>query len=124
MTHTPVSRRTFLQAAGAAALSGLARAGQPASRKMTIDLVCGNIGVKADLPTAVALAHRHGFESLAPDANHLAAMPDGRLAEFLADLKAKGLTWGAAGLPVDFRGEEEGFRAGMAKLPEFAAALQ
>ena len=29
-----------------------------AARKFTVDLVCGNIGVRARLPEAIALAHR------------------------------------------------------------------
>ena len=91
---------------------------------MTMDLVCGNLGVKADLPTAMAYAHDHGFGSVAPDAGHLGRLSDGQLSELLSDLKAKGLTWGAAGLPVDFRGEDGAFRAGMAELPAFAAALK
>ena len=89
-----------------------------------MDLVCGNLGVRADLPTAIELAHDHGFESVAPDAGHLGRLTDGQLGELLGDLKAKGLTWGAAGLHVDFRGDDAAFRAGMAELPGFASALK
>jgi sugar phosphate isomerase/epimerase len=117
------TRREFL---GLAALGvvGLARAGEGPARKMTIDLVCGNLGVSADLPTAVDLAHRHGFESLAPDAAHLAKLSDADLAELLGSLKAKNLVWGAAGLPVEFRQDDDAFRRDMAALPALAAALQ
>jgi sugar phosphate isomerase/epimerase len=120
------SRRGFLQALGATALVGRVglAADRSAGRKMTIDLVCGNLGVKADLPAAVALAHAHGFESLAPDANYLGKLSEGQLAELLGDLKAKDLRWGAAGLPTDFRGEETAFRTGLKTLPEFAASLK
>jgi sugar phosphate isomerase/epimerase len=115
-----------LQALGSTVLLGrvLVADDRATGRKMTIDLVCGNLGVKADLPTAVALAHDHGFESVAPDAGYLAQLSDGRLREFLDDLKAKGLIWGAAGLPVDFRGDDAAFRAGMEALPDFARSLQ
>ncbi|APW61860.1 sugar phosphate isomerase/epimerase family protein [Paludisphaera borealis] len=120
------TRRDFLRIAGAAGLAsvaGVARgaAGGPA---MTMDLVCGNLGVKADLPTAVALAHKHGFTSLAPDAGELGRLSDGQLGELLGDKKTKGLAWGAAALLVDFRGDDAAFRAGMADLPAFASALQ
>lgn len=117
------TRREFLGLA-ALGLAGLARGGEGPARKMTIDLVCGNLGVSADLPTAVDLAHRHGFESVAPDADHLAKLADAQLADLLGDLKAKGLTWGAAALPVEFRRDDEAFRRDMAALPAFAAALQ
>ena len=61
---------------------------------------------------------------MAPDAGHLGRLSDGQLSELLGDLKAKGLTWGAAGLPVEFRGDDAAFRAGMAELPAFASALK
>jgi hypothetical protein len=35
---------------------------------MTIDLICGNLGVKATQREAIDLAARHGFESVFPDA--------------------------------------------------------
>jgi sugar phosphate isomerase/epimerase len=129
MKRRPLSRRDFLQAVGAAGLAAAARIasgadGGGSGRKFTMDLVCGNLGVKADLPTAVTLAHQHGFESVAPDAGYLGRLSDGQLSELLGDLKGKGLTWGAAGLPVDFRGDDAAFRSGMAALPAFASALK
>jgi hydroxypyruvate isomerase len=129
MTIRSSSRRDFLRVAGAAGLSGLAhvtsKAAGGASRwAMTMDLVCGNLGVKADLPTAIALAHAHGFGSVAPDADHLGRLTDGQLSELLGDLKAKGLTWGAAAFPVDFRGDDSAFQTGMVELPAFASALK
>jgi sugar phosphate isomerase/epimerase len=125
----PLSRRHFLQAIGAASLAGIARdasvaAGPGTGRKMTMDLVCGNLGVNVDLPTAITLAHQNGFESVAPEAGYLGRLSDSQLSEFIGDLKGKGLTWGAAGLPVDFRGEDAAFREGMAALPALAANLK
>jgi sugar phosphate isomerase/epimerase len=129
MTMRPLSRRDFLRVSGAAGLAGTARATNAASaaapkRAMTMDLVCGNLGVKADLPTAIALAHTHGFESVAPDAGYLGRLSDAQLADLLGDLKSKGLVWGASGLPVEFRGEDSLFRTGMVELPAFAKALK
>ena len=69
-----VSRRDFL---GSLAGSGLAlgmsgpNAGDRLARKFTMDLVCGNLGVRVKLPEAIGLAHRFGFESVAPDAGFL-----------------------------------------------------
>jgi sugar phosphate isomerase/epimerase len=129
MTAT-VTRRTALRtlAAGgfAAAFHGLGPAsGQPpAGRKMTIDLVCGNIGVKATLPEAIALAAKHGFESVAPDAGFLAGLSDAQLADLQSEMKGKRLVFGAAGLGVNFRGDDETFRAGLKTLPRDARALQ
>jgi sugar phosphate isomerase/epimerase len=46
------------------------------------------------------------------------------MGDLLADLRAKNLVWGAAGLPVDFRGDEARFTDGLRQLPETAAALR
>ena len=126
-----LSRRQFfsrtLVVAGAIGLVDQAASSALAAesrRKMTIDLVCGAIGVKADLPEAIRLAGVHGFESVQPDAGYLAKLDRSQLAELVEGLKQKGLVWGAAGLSVDFRGDKATFETGMKSLPELAAALQ
>src|SRR4051812_9237644 len=119
----PSTRRRFLQGVGSTtllALVGDLRADERPSgpsnpnpkRKMTIDLVCGNLGVRADLPTSIELAQAHGFESVAPVAPALAKLTDSQIQELREGLKAKGLVWGATGLQVDFRGDETVFRSG------------
>lgn len=128
------SRRVFLRtlaAAGLASSAGLnpaanlcASADTGSGRKMTIDFVPGNIGVKATLPEAIELAHRFGFESVAPDASYLGPLSDSQLGDLLADMKRRHLVLGAAGLAVDFRGDESSFRRGMEQLPRDAKALQ
>jgi sugar phosphate isomerase/epimerase len=130
----PPSRRAFVRALAAAGLcsamewnartGSLARASFAAGRKMTMDLVPGNIGVKTTLPEAIDLAHRYGFESVAPDASYLAPLSDSQVQDLLGEMKEKRLVFGAAGLPVDFRGDESNFRGGMERLPRDAKALQ
>jgi len=87
-------------------------------------LVPGSIGVRADQRETIRLAHQYGFESVAPAAEFLARLSAAELEELLAELKAKKLVWAAAGLPVNFRGEEEKFTAGVERLPELAQGLQ
>ena len=123
-----MNRRTFLQTsaalAAATAAPALASAAVPA-RKMTIALIPGSIGVTAKTQRELnALAHRHQFESVEPRTEELASLPAEACAEVLADLKAKQLTWAAAGLSVDFRKDDAAFRTGLAALPRLAAALQ
>jgi len=128
---TDLNRRAFLQTAAVSVPSaiGLLGAGQCAAspapkRNFTLDLRCGAIGVKADLPEAIRLAHQYGFESVEPSAPFLAKLSDAESADLLADLKAKNLVWGAAGLPVNFRADEAKFQADLKQLPELARALQ
>ena len=102
-----LSRRGFF---GGLATSVLAvemnrlKAEERPARKFTMDLVCGNLGVNVRLPEAIDLAHRFGFESVAPDVGFLRSISESQLSELRDHLKAKSLVWGAAGLPVDFRG--------------------
>ncbi len=114
-------------ALGTAGLAGLVpsrAADARGERKFTIDLNPGSIGVKADPRALLDLAAAHGFESVAPNAGFFASLDTGGRKEFAAALKAKGLAWGSAGMPVDFRKDEETFRAGMKELPAHAAALR
>jgi len=127
-----VSRRDFVQGIAGAALMGTAAAGSSAHakdqsrarRKFTKCLSCGSIGVRADQREAIRLAACFGFESVEPSVDFLARLSDGDRQELLAELKAKKLAWGAAGLSVEFRGSQADFEQGMKKLPSTAAASQ
>ncbi len=93
-------------------------------RKFAIDLTPGAIGVKADPRALLDLAAENGFESVQPNSGFLASLDTAARKEYVAALGEKGLRWGAAGLPVDFRQDEETFRAGLSDLPKHAAALR
>jgi sugar phosphate isomerase/epimerase len=91
---------------------------------MTMDLVCGNLGVKATEREAIELARGHGFESVFPDAAELARLADEEVRAIRASLQEGGLVFGAAFLAVDFRRDEETFTRGLAELPAYARGLQ
>jgi sugar phosphate isomerase/epimerase len=95
-----------------------------ANRKMTIQLDCGSIGVKAGQTESLAHAKRHGFESISADSGWLASQPAAAVTEFLGAMKQSGVVWGNAGMPVQFRTTDEEFRKGLADLPARAKALQ
>jgi sugar phosphate isomerase/epimerase len=90
---------------------------------MTLCLSPGSIGVSVDQRAASALAHRHGFGSVEPYGDYLAGLSEAQLPELLADLKAKGLAWGAAGLPVEFRQDDARFADTLKGLPRIADGL-
>ncbi len=123
-----MNRRSFLQSSAVAAagsLWGMGSVGSARSgRKMTMDLTCGSIGVKADQREAIRLAHKYGFESVAPDPGYLARLSGEELGALIDEVKELGLVFGAAGLPVDFRGDERKFRRDLASLPAFATLLR
>ncbi len=128
---TKLHRREWLGVAVSAAAAGAVHlTGRPATadqlqrRRFTLDLACGAIGVKADQRQAIAYAHQFGFESVDPSATALEQMSPDQRDELVAELKTKHLVWGAAGLPVDFRRDDERFRWGLARLPGQAEALR
>lgn len=127
-----INRRQFLEHAALASVAGgallsaaaAARGADNPARKMTMDLVCGNIGVTANQREAIELAARHGFESVEAHGDFLTALSAEQMAELKGDMKTKGVVFGAANLPVEFRREEADFSRDMNRLPGVAAGLR
>jgi sugar phosphate isomerase/epimerase len=127
-----LTRRDFIRSAMAASVVATASrftmssamAFDAKSRKMTIDLVCGAIGISANQTEAVELAARHGFESVGVDGAYLASLSDDQIAELKESMKGKHLAFGAAGLPVEFRRDQLRFKEGLNALPKVASGLQ
>lgn len=119
-----IHQTTIASLAGGAFFASFSDAAEVKQRKMTIDLVCGNIGVSANQREAIELAARHGFESVGADGAFLASLSDDQVPELKSFMKAKGIVFGAAGLPVEFRRDDDRFREGLKDLPKFAAGLQ
>jgi len=126
-----LSRRRFIAAAGLGA-AGAAHASllpgtppQPAPpRKFYVVLSLGRIGFNGTFQQSVELAAQHGFEGVDPDAEYFSHLSDDQLKKLLDDLKARNLKLGAAGLPVDFRKDEQTFSEDLRKLPAAARVLR
>jgi sugar phosphate isomerase/epimerase len=99
----------------------LAPAGE---RKMKIHLTPGSLGVKADQMETIDLAARHGFEAAEPYAEYLAGISDSESAKVVESLRSKGLVWGCANLPVEFRQDDARFQRDIEKLPAISKALK
>jgi sugar phosphate isomerase/epimerase len=128
MQPLTISRRCALKTLAFATLATgiyrpFAAEGRP-TRRMTINLMPGMIGVRANQREAIELAHAHGFESVEAMGGELARMSEGEIKELLANMESKRVVFGAAGLPVDFRGDESKFEDGLKGLPKIADALQ
>jgi len=128
---TQVTRRTAIRQAAltgtalvaAATMNPLARAADQ-NRQFTMDLVGGAIGVKCAGPRLIQLAAKHGFESVQPNSGHLSKLSDKQLSELHAQMKSDGLVWGAAGMPVDFRGDQQSFDKQLKDFPATVAAYK
>jgi sugar phosphate isomerase/epimerase len=95
-----------------------------AERKLKLCLSPGAIGINASQTEAIGLAAKYGFEAVDPNAGYLAPLSWDQVQDLLADMKSKGISWGAAGLPVDFRQNEAKFNEGMAALVKIAPVLK
>jgi sugar phosphate isomerase/epimerase len=113
-----VQRRTFLT------LAALAVRARAATRGMQLHLSCGALGIKADQRQAIELAAKHGFDAVDADGRFLLSLSNAENQDLIGSMRAKKISWGLAGLPVDFRGEEALYRDGVSKLPEIAKGLQ
>lgn len=122
------NRRQFLAETSAAIAISVAATASAAekkvSRKLTIDLCCGPIGVKATQAKAIEYAAKYGFESVEANVGFLVKASAAELEATMAELASKRLVWGSAGMPVDFRTSDAKFRDGLAALPAAAAALR
>ncbi len=120
-------RRQFMQLAAGAAMTAAAAQdqGNRNKRKFTLSLAGGPIGVKADIPALINYAKRHGFESIEPVRNDLLAASTAALGELRAELEAKQLRWGVAGVAANIRAKTEAdFASQLKALPKISKAMQ
>ena len=125
----PMSRRAFCGAAVAAAAVPLAKLSAGAAQatsgvKFFKNFAPGHIGVKANQQQALEYAVKYGFGGIAPGEGEFANKSAAEISEWVALLKQKGIRYGAAGLPVEFRRDEAQFKKDMAQLPKRAALLK
>ena len=93
-------------------------------RKFKMCLNPGTIGVKIGQQELLAMAEKYGFEAIVAMPEEIAAMPEKETSSLLNKMQAKNISWGSAGLPMDFRKDEKIFRDGLSQLPRLAGALQ
>ncbi|MEK6478132.1 sugar phosphate isomerase/epimerase family protein [Catalinimonas sp. 4WD22] len=95
-----------------------------ATRKFTMQLDGGSIGVSAGQKELIELASKYGFESVSAHSAYLADISSSERESLLEDMKQKNLVWGNAGLPVQFRNDRSTFETDLIELPKHAEGLQ
>ncbi len=93
-------------------------------RRFRAALVPSALGIRLNQGEIIDFAGRLGFEAVEPVMQFLAQASQEELAIVKAKMEQLGLRWSCANLPVDFRGAEERFQAGLKELPELARVLQ
>lgn len=123
-----ISRRIFCRSAIAAAILYTAKSpAQTSDTKLKFKfyktLSPGPIGVKADQRQALDYAVKYGFAGIAPDYGELEKASSDTILKWVDEMKQKAIRYGSAGLPVQFRADEDAFKKDMALLPQRAQLL-
>ena len=84
----------------------------------------GAVGIQVNDIELIDLASKHGFEVITPSVNSITGMSLSERKSLVQKLRENNLSWGSAGLPMDFRKSNTLFREGLNNLPKHAAALQ
>ncbi|HEC03260.1 MAG TPA: sugar phosphate isomerase/epimerase [Phycisphaerales bacterium] len=125
-----ISRRAFCHSAIAAAavvpLAGpVSRASRNSSRvKFYKNLGNGHIGVKANQRQALEYAVKYGFDSITPSLGEFENKSASEIREWVATMQDKGVRYGASGLPVEFRRDQQRFETDLEQLPKRARVLR
>lgn len=92
-------------------------------RKFSMSLNPGALGVSLDQKGLLEAAAQLGFEAIVAYPNELAGMSKQGLKDLKQELEDKGIKWGSAGLPVEFRKTEAQFKKDLSQLPKLAEAM-
>jgi sugar phosphate isomerase/epimerase len=84
----------------------------------------GHIGVKANQQQALDYAVKYGFAGITPNPGEFEKKSAAEVREWVAAMKGKGVRYGAGGLPLEFRGDEDRFKNDLSRLPEQAGLLK
>lgn len=128
--YNAISRRTFCRSAITAAVAfhltrPSAKASQMNNRvKFYKNLGHGHIGVKANQPQALDYAVKYGFDSITPNLREFENKSTAEIREWVETMKEKGVKYGTAGLPVEFRRDEDRFQRDLTRLPRQASVLK
>ncbi|HNS19656.1 MAG TPA: sugar phosphate isomerase/epimerase family protein [Sedimentisphaerales bacterium] len=125
-----MTRRAFCGSAMAAAATvGWARPSARAAEsqggvKFFKNFSPGHIGVRADQRQALGYAVQYGFAGIAPSEGEFENKSAAEIGEWLGVMRDKGVRYGAAGLSVEFRKDDDKFRSDIAQYPKRAALLK
>ena len=100
----------------APATAPLATSPPPADRNFKISLKADAIGVNMDLMEMLDRAAEIGYEALSVPSWAIGDWDMAKKERFAASAKAKNISWGANGLPVDWRQGQDKFKKDMAGL--------
>lgn len=89
-----------------------------------MSLNTGAIGVNVSQEKALECAIKHGFEAINCNSQELMKWESSKRKAFKEKLDAKEISWGSAGLPLDFRKSASTYQMGLKALPKAAKAME
>ena len=92
-------------------------------RKYRLSLKADAIGVAGPVPNLLETAANLGFESIAMPSDQIVGFGERELNTLKQKAEELGLSWGSAGLPLQFRNSKEEYDRGMGQLPQHARAM-
>jgi sugar phosphate isomerase/epimerase len=124
-----MNRRTFVKSAAAAtAALHIPFAGHSHTMARTktfkLSLSPGNLGVSLDQQGTLDAAIQYSYEAIIAMPGVLQQWSETTMATFLKKMSDHHISWGSAGLPVQFRQDEARFKADLAQLADAAKTLQ
>ncbi|MBN1803859.1 MAG: sugar phosphate isomerase/epimerase [Sedimentisphaerales bacterium] len=125
-----ISRRTFCRSAIAAAVTlhhiRSSAQGSETKRKTKFykNLGPGHIGLRANQQQALEYATKYGFDGITPSLGEYEKKSASEIREWIEMMKSRGIKYGAAGLPVEFREDDNRFEQDMTRLPKQAEILR
>src|SRR5690606_2322005 len=96
----------------------------PGKRKFTMQLNGAAIGVDADQNQLIDLASKYGFETVFASAKYLSTLTDDQFKKQADYMNEKKVAFGLGWVDIEFRKDEDTYRAGIKELPKLAHALQ
>jgi sugar phosphate isomerase/epimerase len=127
---TASNRRSFIKLVSASAsatfipFSHLKATHLNGDRKFRMSLNPGAVGVRLNQEELLDAAINHGFEAIVAFSGTLSEWSDDQIKTFIDKMRSNNITWGASGLPFNFRGEKEVHEKGINELPKHALALE
>ena len=124
------NRRSFIKIAAVSSASTLfpftrlKATRSNSTRKFRMSLNPGSIGVRVNQEELLDAAIKYGYEAIVPFSGTLVEWSDDKVKTFTDKMKSNNITWGASGLPVNFRIDEATFSKGISELPTHAKALE
>lgn len=83
----------------------------------------GNIGASFDIDRLLEMAIKYRYDAISPNIPALGKLSSSQLDAYKGKMKSHNISWGSTNLPIEFRKDEESYKASMQNLEKAAKVL-